>query len=104
MPHEANIGCKTDSRQEMLRAAMDSVGAEWYFNIPTDLNGEVEEEILPLARPGERAMYAASFIVFFIHVLGVILPAFAERSAEGTNRLPHRPPPRSSKSTAHRHP
>src|SRR5437016_680064 len=38
-------------------------------------------------RTGERAMHAASFIVFFIHALGVISPALAERSAEATKRL-----------------
>ena len=32
-------------------------------------------------------MHAAILIVFFIHVLGMISPAFAERSAEATNRL-----------------
>jgi ABC-type nitrate/sulfonate/bicarbonate transport system substrate-binding protein len=38
-------------------------------------------------RSGERALHAASFIVFFIHVLSVISPAFAERSAEATKQL-----------------
>jgi len=32
-------------------------------------------------------MHATILIVFFIHVLGMISPAFAERSAEATNRI-----------------
>jgi hypothetical protein len=28
----------------MLRAAMDSIRTEWYFNIPNDLNGEGEDK------------------------------------------------------------
>jgi NMT1/THI5 like len=33
-------------------------------------------------RSGERALHAASFIVFFIHVLSVISPAFAQLQAQ----------------------
>jgi hypothetical protein len=40
---------------------MDSMGAEWYFNIPNDLNGEAEEEILPLAPTGRTSHVCSEF-------------------------------------------
>jgi ABC-type nitrate/sulfonate/bicarbonate transport system substrate-binding protein len=85
MLHDANIGCKTDRRQEML-------GAGWTVGDPNGISiFKMNSTAKPRKRfylsPREPAPHAASFIVFFIHVFSVISPAFAERSAEATKHL-----------------
>jgi hypothetical protein len=77
MPHEANIGCKTDSRQEML-------GARWTVWSGNDISilqmistaslNIKNSTLAPMTE--KRSMHAASFIlVVLIHALSVISPA-----------------------------
>ena len=87
VPHDVNIGRKSDRRQEMLRAAMDMRGPNDISIFQMNSTAKPKQNFYLSPRSRERATPAASFIVFFIHVLSVISPAFTEGSAEATKQL-----------------